>query len=269
MLNLGQAPSVYRAAEVYDLAFSYRNIRQEVSTVLKWYRLYGSKATPRHVLELAAGPARHAREFSRRGLIATALDSSPDMCRFALAKARKSHVPLKTHCGQMESLDVPGRFDLVVLMLDSATHILSKAAMDRHLESISAKLVTGGIYVLELAHCGKNRAKAKRSWTVKSGSDRVRIQWGVPGDHHDISTSTTQRTTVRIDAELRGRKIQLVDRLRLRHWTARDMDAALHRCKELEAVAKYGDFRTNEIFDPTSAWRLIYVLRKRESSATI
>ena len=46
------------------------------------------------VLELAAGPAEHARELARRGLRATALDWSAAMCGYAAGQAKAAGVPL-------------------------------------------------------------------------------------------------------------------------------------------------------------------------------
>ena len=74
--------AIYDDPELYQLACAYRDIPAEADALLDWAgRHYsGVKATPGSVLELAAGPADHARELARRGLSATALDINAAMC---------------------------------------------------------------------------------------------------------------------------------------------------------------------------------------------
>ena len=50
----------------------------EVDALLRWSGKHHEP--PSTVLELAAGPAEHARDLARRGLQATALDLNPAMC---------------------------------------------------------------------------------------------------------------------------------------------------------------------------------------------
>src|SRR6516225_5648786 len=73
---------IYDDPELYQLACAYRDIPAEVDALLAWAgrHLREPGAGPGSALELAAGPADHARELARRGLLATALDISPAMC---------------------------------------------------------------------------------------------------------------------------------------------------------------------------------------------
>ncbi|MBV9096512.1 MAG: hypothetical protein JO079_00515, partial [Frankiaceae bacterium] len=75
-------PGVYDAARAYALAFSYRDIPAEVDALLGWAHSIGVRNVA-SVLELAAGPADHAREFASRGVAATALDNSVAMTEYA------------------------------------------------------------------------------------------------------------------------------------------------------------------------------------------
>ncbi|MGH3380572.1 MAG: class I SAM-dependent methyltransferase, partial [Actinoallomurus sp.] len=65
---------IYDHPQAYELACSFRDVSAEVDVLRRW------ADGARHVLELAAGPAEHARWFARRGVAATALDLSPAMC---------------------------------------------------------------------------------------------------------------------------------------------------------------------------------------------
>src|ERR1051326_8765070 len=64
---------IYDDPELYQLACAYRDIPAEADALLDWAgRHYsGTQEAPGSVLELAAGPADHARELARRGLSAT------------------------------------------------------------------------------------------------------------------------------------------------------------------------------------------------------
>ena len=60
---------IYDDPELYQLACAYRDIPAEADALLAWagQHLRAARATPASVLELAAGPAGHARELARRG----------------------------------------------------------------------------------------------------------------------------------------------------------------------------------------------------------
>ncbi|MDO9355748.1 MAG: class I SAM-dependent methyltransferase, partial [Solirubrobacteraceae bacterium] len=74
-------PLIYQHARCYDIAFAFRDIAVECDT-LEAIALRHLGRPVASVLELAAGPARHAREFARRGVSATALDNSAAMCAY-------------------------------------------------------------------------------------------------------------------------------------------------------------------------------------------
>ena len=80
---------------------------------------------PRPVLELAAGPAEHARELARRGIDATALDLSPAMCTRAGDMAAAAGLKLTVVQADMRDFSLPGRFDLAITMLNSLCHLMT------------------------------------------------------------------------------------------------------------------------------------------------
>ena len=50
------------------------------------------------------------------------------------------------------SFHLPQRFDLAVLLMDSASYLLDNDAVLRHLACVAAHLYEGGLYVLEMGH---------------------------------------------------------------------------------------------------------------------
>ena len=78
---------IYDEPELYELACAYRDIPAEVTALLAWCATHVTGGADQDtgggalsVLELAAGPAEHARELARRELRAASLDLSPAMC---------------------------------------------------------------------------------------------------------------------------------------------------------------------------------------------
>ena len=85
-------PGIYDEPEYYEAACSYRDVPAEVDALLRWSAKH--HRPPRSVLELAAGPAEHARTLAQRGLEATALDLNPAMCARAHDLAAAAGIPL-------------------------------------------------------------------------------------------------------------------------------------------------------------------------------
>src|SRR5690349_12451020 len=91
---------LYAAPFLYDLAFSYRDYAAECDFLEELYARAPGRA-PRSFLEIAAGPARHAVEFACRGLRGGALDLSPEMVAYGLARAGERGAALDYRCGDM------------------------------------------------------------------------------------------------------------------------------------------------------------------------
>ncbi len=142
---------IYHLARCYDLAFGFRDVGAECDTLTALVARHAQRPLA-SVLELAAGPARHAREFARRGLAATALDASPAMCGYARHCAQRDAVSVTTLCADMVEFAHPQRFDLALLAMDSISYLLDNDTVLRHLRCVAAHLLPGGLYVLEASH---------------------------------------------------------------------------------------------------------------------
>ena len=118
---------IYERARCYDIDFGFRDVAAECDALVALATQYLGRA-PSSVLELASGPARHACEFARRGLAATALDAVPAMLDYASALAAREGVSLAVACADMVDFTLPTRFDLVVLLMDSSSYLLDNNA---------------------------------------------------------------------------------------------------------------------------------------------
>jgi len=257
---------LYGEPALYELAFSYRDIAAEVDVLEGWHeRRRGKK--PRRVLELAAGPAAHALEFARRGAAAAALDVSPAMCSYAERRADEEGVSLHVVEGDMVRFRIPRRrFDLALVMLDSASHILGLDAMVTHLRTVGAQLVPGGLYVMETSHPADFLAgspKTQDRWRLARNGKRVDVRFTSPLAGFDPATQIWNcRISVKVTEE--GRTQVRRDRMALRRWTATELDAAARLAGNVRVVERHGSFDVDAPFgagDP-SEWRMISILER-------
>jgi SAM-dependent methyltransferase len=226
---------IYDEPELYELACAYRDIPAEVTALQAWCAAHHAGHV-RSVLELAAGPAEHARELARRGVRATALDRSPAMCGYAAAQAKSAGVALDVIEGDMRDFliaDSGGRpvpFDLAVTMLNSLCHLFTLDDLVRHLTAVRAQLAPGGLYIAELAHPADFFAAEPRTsneWVIDADGVRADVHWGGKGDRIDPLTQVT-REHMSITATAKDGTIRTVsDVVPNRFWTLTEFTAAV------------------------------------------
>jgi SAM-dependent methyltransferase len=263
----GSVPGIYDEPEFYEAACAYREVPAEVDALLRWYDRHRGPGSgpPRRVLELAAGPAEHARELAGRGLDATALDLSPAMCARARTMAAAAGVGLTVVEADMRDFSLPGEFDLAITMLNSLCHLLTLDDLLPHLASVARQLAPGGLYIAELAHpadylSGDRRTSSEWSSAVDGGT--VSVRWGA----HDRIDPVTQVTRERVSVTYRkpGGSVRTVtDVVPNRFWTATELAAAIRLAGGFTIAASYGDFAADSPVEAADAWRMILVLSRR------
>jgi SAM-dependent methyltransferase len=259
-------PGIYDEPEFYEAACAYRDVPAEVDALLRWSGKHrtADSGLPRSVLELAAGPAEHARNLARRGLEATALDLNPAMCARARERAEAAGIRLSVVQADMRDFSLPGGFDLAVTMLNSLCHLMSLDDMLRHLASVGRHLDRDGLYIMELAHPADVLAAERRTsseWSTEVGDGTVSVRWGTQ-DQIDPVTQIT-REHVSVTYHKRGGSVRTVtDVVPNRFWTATELTAAVRLVGGFTEVARYGDFDSDLPVDAADAWRMILVLRR-------
>jgi SAM-dependent methyltransferase len=289
---------IYDEPELYQLACAYRDVPAEAGALLAWCAAHYQGAgtvgtgTVRSVLELAAGPAEHARELARRGLRATALDRSPAMCAYAAAQAKATGVDLDVVEADMRNFRLgttdgaepvgPGRrFDLAVTMLNSACHLFTLDDLIAHLTAVAAHLVPGGLYIVELAHPADFFAPVQRTsseWTVDAGGVHAQVRWGGRQDKIDPLTQVTAEHMTITATAADGTIRTVSDVVPNRFWTLTEFTAAVRLANAaatasaaatanvpgavLTLAASYGDFDLTTALDAPSAWRMVLILRR-------
>ena len=190
-------PGIYDEPEYYEAACAYRDVPAEVDALLRWSGKH--REPPRSVLELAAGPAEHARNLARRGLQATALDLNPAMCARARDLAAAAGIPLTVVQADMRDFTLPGPVDLAVTMLNSLCHLLTLDDMLRHLAAVGRHLDRNGLYIMELAHPADYFGAERRTsseWSSETGDGTVSVRWGAQDQINPVSQVIREHVSV-------------------------------------------------------------------------
>jgi SAM-dependent methyltransferase len=265
-------PGIYDEPELYEAACAYRDVPGEVDALLRWSGKHrDSDAGPlRSALELAAGPAEHARELARRGLDATTLDLSAAMCARTRELAAKDGLHVAVVQGDMRDFSFSRQFDLAITMLNSLCHLLTLDDLLQHLASVKRHLAPGCLYIIELAHPADFFAAERRTsseWSSEVDGGTVRVRWGGGKDEIDPITQIT-REHVSVTYTKRGGAVRTVtDVVPNRFWTATELTAAIRLAGGFAVVASYGDFDGDTSVAAADAWRMILVLRREDATS--
>jgi SAM-dependent methyltransferase len=271
---------IYDEPELYQLACAYRDVPAESSALLTWLDKHATIPDGvRSVIELAAGPAEHARELAHRGLRATALDHSAAMCGYAAGQAKAGGVDLDVVEADMRDFRIadadgrPVRFDLAITMLNSVCHLFTLDDLVNHLAAVAAHLAPGGVYIVELAHPADFFATEPRTsseWTIDADGAHAQVSWGGRHDRIDPLTQVTnEHMTIKVTAA-DGTVRTVSDLVPNRFWTLTEFTAAVRLAnanataagaRPLDLVASYGDFDDTTALDAPTAWRMILILR--------
>lgn len=190
----------YRNAKAYDIAFQDRDFDVECDFLEFCLETYGkvkkSKIEKKRFLELACGPARHARKLAKRGWDAYALDISDEMVGFAIKEAKKEKVKLTGIVDDMINFKLEKKAILIASLMESIAHITTNDDMVNHFRTVADNLTKGGLYIIEATHpqffFPDNEPN---KWEVKEENFWVEITFGTPEDSYNPLTQTWQSTT--------------------------------------------------------------------------
>lgn len=248
---------IYSAAELYDLAFSYRDVAKESRFLVQLYERRRGRV-PSSFLELAAGPARHALAMRQLGLEVAALDLSPAMAEYSRRIANELGLPFPYLVADMTGFELHRPFELAACMLCSATYLLDKNAWLRHLECVRNVLSEEGLYVIELPHL-REKPTTRSDWTVKSDRGELSVMWTDSAPEPDGTRCCEVRLEFRPHD---GGAVQIVtDR-------GRQRDVGLGELEELATAAGlvvcdvFGALDESVALDAEDAWRMLTVLEK-------
>lgn len=205
---------------LYDLAFGYRNYDDEVAFLLDAHSRHAPQSPAPapdaglRILELAAGPARHALAALSQhppSVVdsAVALDRSGAMVDYGQENAdaelggpggRRDDFSYEMGDMRRAGDSTDATFDTAWLLLGSMQHLLTNADVVACFASVAAVLGPGGTVILELPHpreTFKMGECTRNGWTVPlaeeaedaEGGEReygaLEVVWGDEGDAFD------------------------------------------------------------------------------------
>ncbi|PRQ06671.1 class I SAM-dependent methyltransferase [Enhygromyxa salina] len=257
-------------AHLYGLAFSYRDVSEEVSRLAGWASALGL-GEPNSALELAAGPADHAQEFARRGANAAALDLSAAMCRYAQNSAAEAGVSLEVVCANMIDFQLAEPVELAFTLINSLAHVHTLDELVAHFAAVERALVPGGLYVIELGHPrdflgrGGRTTGVSQPWQVERDGVTLTTRWGLADDEYD-AVAQLFHASVQLTLVHAGQTRVVNTTIVMRDWTLDEVRAASRLAGgALVPVACFGDFEGGPV-TAEAAWRAIFVFRREAPS---
>jgi SAM-dependent methyltransferase len=242
---------LYRRASYYDIVFE-RDVSREVDFISAVCQRHLGR-TPMTVLDVASGPAYHAREVGRRGARAYAVDLRPEMLDLARERATAIAVDLRTIAADMRLFRLPERVDAAFTLFDGIDCLLTNAELVAHLRAVAANLQPHGVYVVELTHPRDCSQSDYGKFVYKGERDgcSVVIDWAT---NHPVADPLTQVVDVEVVMHVResdGREYEFHDRARERFVGSQELVALGDLSGLLRVVGCYGDFRVDQPFDNT------------------
>lgn len=139
--------TIYENPKYYEIAFSFRDIPEEVETFERCFRDY-TELPVKSILEIGCGNSPHLAELLNRGYAYTGLDISEAMLAYSAQKA--AALPGKTAFIRADMLDftLPQKFDFAFITLGSLC-ARSTADLFSHFRSVALALNPGGLYLMD------------------------------------------------------------------------------------------------------------------------
>lgn len=266
--DMNEKPDVYSLPELYDIAFGDRPIDAEADFVRRVAQQSLGRPA-RSFLELACGPAAHARSLARSGLIADGLDSSPDMIRYARACVSRELGTTRLIEADMTSFAADQPYDCCLLLLCGFSHLLTNERIIANLHAVADALADRGAYVINHPHPRDFFApessfpESERIWTAERDGLRVTTDWG--GEHQSYDPiSEIDNLTVSFTAANGETEKRHEFPLQLRRCSYQTFLALVELSGRFELAATFGDYSVDCPFDTSEeSVRLVTVLRKK------
>lgn len=234
----------YRLAKAYDIAFSDRDYIEECN-FLEWIYSTHNKVVntdEKTFLELACGPANHAREFVKRGWKSIGLDLSEDMIEYAKMKDNAEQSFCTYLVDDMVHFKVDSKVNFITNLMESISHITTNENLIQHLSSAADALVAGGIYLIEGTHPRYFFPDEEANiWEIEKDDIKVKIQFGDPNDDYDTVTQQWHVSTGFKIWEKGVLKDKSVSKSYHRFYLAQEMKLFIQLVDKFDAYWFYGN----------------------------
>jgi len=167
--------TVYAHPEYYEIAFSFRDIAQEVDLFEQLIDRHSAIPVSR-LLELGCGHAPHLAELVRRGYQYVGLDLSREMLAYAKRQAGATQAPARFYQVDMVDFVLEEPVDFAFVLLGSL-QVGNRDQLVSHFDSVGRALRSGGLYLLDWCVNFAPQPASVESWEITRGPVRVRTTY--------------------------------------------------------------------------------------------
>lgn len=271
IIKASEEGQIYTQPELYDIAFDFRNVPDQVDFLLD----VAGEQIGRPVasaLELACGPAYHAREMARRSigsekLISEGLDLEPVMVDYTKKIIKKEELNCPIHLGDMRNFKSDKKYDLIYILMASFAHLQTNRDIIENLDCAANMLNDGGVYIISTAHprdfYGDQDKSVKTDWDMTRGETKVVTSWGGTDQDFDPLTELDQ-VVVSFDVTTPEGKSRYEFPETLRRCSMMTFLALLRLSNRFQMADMYGEFDRNvKLTNDKKCWRFIPILKKK------
>ncbi|OGU37068.1 MAG: hypothetical protein A2068_03285 [Ignavibacteria bacterium GWB2_35_6b] len=261
----------YKNAHAYDIAFNDREFNKECD-FLEWAlnkhgKVKTKKNDKKSFIELACGPARHAREMAKRGWKSSALDLSEEMVKYAKLESEREGFKITAIEADMTKFKLKKPVTLACTLMESISHLVTNEQMISHFKSVAKNLVSGGIYVIEATHpMFYFPDDEPNSWITQEGNMTVELTFGLPSDKYNSVTQQWHVTSImKINETGEPERISETHSV-VRWYLAQEIKALIDLSGAFEKYWFYGSLYTipgKEFDDSENSDAMVIVLRKK------
>jgi SAM-dependent methyltransferase len=232
--------SIYDHPRWYDMVFG-ADCAAEIKFIEGCARRYLDRP-PKRLFEPACGTGRLLLRFAKRGYQVAGLDLNEKAIAFCNEKFVKQSLKPTAWVADMCDFKVSKPFDLAFNTINSFRHVNSEEGAIAHLRCMANAVRRGGLYLLGLHLTPtKGTPNDNEGWSVRRGHLSIRT-WMWPVEK--LPRKRLERFGIRFDIRTPTRHLRIDDELRLRSYTAPQMNDLFASAKSWKILGTY-DFRYN------------------------
>jgi len=152
-------------AEYYDLIYSWKNYKEEVS-ILKKIITKSKKSKGKRLLDVACGTGQHLR-YLKSAFSCTGIDLNKGIVNVAKRKLRG--VDFRT--GDMLTFNLKQKYDVIICLFSSIGYVKTYQNLKRVIENLARHLVSGGVLIIEPWFTQRTFTAGKPFMTIYDGKD--------------------------------------------------------------------------------------------------
>ena len=263
---MGEYIDIYRRAHYYDIVFR-RDVTGEVQFLIELYQRSNGHAL-RSMIDIACGPAYHAKAFAACGIKAVALDLQPEMIQFARSLDPDETGDIHYLASDMRDYALPAPVDLALNSFDSIDCLATQEQIVDHFRAVARNLTPNGLYVIEITHprdCSMWNYGNFKYIGERDGVSVV-IDWAVNKPKADPLTQVIECEVVMTVVD-NGKSMTFRETARERFSTLQELCALAKLSGAMSFHGAYGDYRFDQPFDNSATARRMIVVLKANHGA--